>query len=90
MGHNLYIHLHDSLRTRALAGQVNLFTRLAQALPDWTLHFMPDTPLARLRTYALRRYGLFHMQPPPAGGHIFCLRRAYFYPFWRIERTALR
>lgn len=90
MGHDLHIHLHDSLRARALAGEVNLFTRLARALPDWRLQFQPDTDLARLKTRLRGAYGLFHMQPPPKGGRILCLRRAYFYPFWRIERTSLR
>ena len=34
----------------------------------------------------LRGYGLFHMQEPPVPT-ILCLRRAYHYPFWRIEAT---
>jgi hypothetical protein len=90
MCHDLHIHLHDSLRARAQAGDVPLFTHLAASLPGWRLHFQPDTPLARLKTRLRGGYGLFHMQPLPAGGHILCLRRAYIYPFWRIERTHLR
>ncbi|MFN4058046.1 MAG: hypothetical protein ACK4HW_07680 [Roseinatronobacter sp.] len=90
MAHNLHIHLHDSLRARAQAGEVPLFTHLAASLPGWRLHFQPDTPLARLKTRLRGGYGLFHMQPLPAGGRILCLRRAYIYPFWRIERTHLR
>ena len=90
MGHDLHIHLHDSLRARAQAGEVPLFAHLATALPGWRLHFQPDTPLARLKTRLRGAYGLFHMQPLPAGGRILCLRRAYMYPFWRIERTHLR
>ena len=90
MGHDLFIHLHDSLRARANAGEVNLFTQLQSALPGWRLLFRPDTPLARLQTRLRRAFGLFHMHPPPASGRVLCLRRAYFYPFWRLERTAQR
>ncbi len=81
----MHIYLHSPLRENAAAGRINIFNRLQTALPDWRLVFLPDTE-AELWRAASRDHNLFHMREP-AGANMLCLRRAYFYPFWRIEAT---
>jgi hypothetical protein len=85
LGETLHIYLHSPMRENAEAGQINIFNRLAAALPGWRLVYHPDTEGERLLALT-RGYGLFHMQEPPHR-RILCLRRAYHYPFWRIEAT---
>lgn len=85
MAKTLHIYLHEPMRTRAEAGEINLFNKMAQALAGWTLRFHEDTKAER-QAAPDRGYGLFHMQEPPVPT-ILCLRRAYHYPFWRIEKT---
>lgn len=84
----LHIYLHSPWREAAEAGKVNLFQRLALALPGWRLDFHPDTPEER-QLAPDRGPGLFHMQEP-TGPNILCLRKAYILPFWRIEAVAER
>lgn len=86
MGETLHIHLHSPLRENAEAGQINIFNRIAAALPGWHLVYRPDTEAERLMALARGGYTLFHMHEPPHP-RILCLRRAYHYPFWRIEAT---
>lgn len=85
MRETLHIYLHEPWRTAAEAGEVNLFNRMARALPDWRLRFHADSEGERARA-AARGFGLFHMHEPTAPT-VLCLRRAYAYPFWRIEAT---
>ncbi len=85
LGPVLHIYLHSPWREQAAAGGVNFFERLRAALPHWRLEFHPDTESERLQAIG-RGYGLFHMQEP-VGGRILCLRKAYHFPFWRIEAT---
>lgn len=85
MPETLHIYLHEPLRSRAETGEINFFNKMAAALPGWTLRYHEDTEAQRLAA-PLRGYGLFHMQEPPVST-ILCLRRAYHYPFWRIEAT---
>lgn len=85
MAKTLHIYLHELMRTRAEAGEINLFNKMAQALAGWTLRFHEDTKAERQAAPG-RGYGLFHMQEPPVPT-ILCLRQAYHYPFWRIEKT---
>ena len=72
-------------------GRFPLVGRIAAALAplDIALDIRPDT-LDERRT-APRRPGwsLFHLHEPE-GPRGLTLRRAYFYPFWRIERTNAR
>ena len=84
----LHIYLHSPLREAAEAGSVNLFRRMAGALPGWQLRFHSDTEAERFKAPD-RGYGLFHMQPPN-GPRILCLRKTYIAPFWRIEAMTER
>lgn len=81
----LHIYLHEPLRSRAAGQEINFFNKLAAALPGWSLRYHEDTE-ENLLSAPARGYGLFHMQEPPVPT-ILCLRRAYHYPFWRIEAT---
>lgn len=85
MPETLHVYLHSPLRETAEAGQVNIFNRLQAALPDWRLVFHPDTLMERTLAPG-RGYALFHMQEPN-GPTVLCLRKAYHFPFWRIEAT---
>jgi len=81
----LHIYLHSPLREAAEAGEVNIFNRLQVALPGWRLVYHPDKFVERSLAPG-RGFGLFHMHEPN-GARVLCLRRAYHYPFWRIEAT---
>lgn len=85
MPETLHIYLHEPFRSRAAAGEINFFNKLAAALQDWRLRFHEDSEDERLAAPS-RGFGLFHMQEPMVST-ILCLRRAYHYPFWRIEKT---
>lgn len=85
MAETLHIYLLEPMRSRAEAKEINVFNKMAEALPGWKLRFHEDNAAERLAAPG-RGYGLFHMQEPPVPT-ILCLRRAYHYPFWRIEKT---
>jgi hypothetical protein len=78
---NLYLPKH--LRQGHEAGQVNILSRLLAALPGWEIAWHPEAEGA---TQPHAGFGLTHMQEPRREG-VLCLRRAYWYPFWRIEPT---
>jgi hypothetical protein len=88
MAKTLHIYLHSPLRDNAKAGRVNIFNRIASALPGWKIVYHPDTDAEHLRA-TQRDHNLFHMAEPQ-GPNTLCLRRAYHYPFWRIETTNQR
>lgn len=85
MPETLHIYLLEPLRSKAAAGEINVFNKIEQALDGWTIRYHDDTDAERMSA-AGRGYGLFHMREPTAP-HILCLRRTYHYPFWRIEKT---
>lgn len=85
LSRTLHIYLHSPFRENAETGRVNIFNRMQAALPDWRLVYVPDTEAERLRAPD-RDHNLFHMVEP-TGPNVLCLRRAYHYPFWRIEAT---
>lgn len=89
MGKTLHLYLRAPWRDKAVAGQVNLFNRLSNALPDWAFRYHPDTAVERLLAVGRTGNGLFHMHEPPTR-RILCFRHAYVYPFWRFERTNKR
>lgn len=83
----LHLYLPAHLRRDQLAGQVNILARLIEALPDWQLHHHPEAEGAAPPPRP--GFTLTHMQEP-VGPRNLCLRRTYFYPFWRIEPTNAR
>ena len=80
----LYLPAH--LREGHAAGQVNILSRILAALPGWQVIHAPEEDG---ETQAHQGFALTHMQEPRRPGTL-CLRRAYWYPFWRIEATNAR
>lgn len=78
---NLYLPAH--LRADHAAGHRNILTAVIDALPGWTLIDRAESEGA-LPPHP--GHALTWMQEP-LGPRALCLRRAYFYPFWRIEPT---
>ncbi|MFT4150220.1 MAG: hypothetical protein QM656_08490 [Paracoccaceae bacterium] len=84
----LHLYLHRELCDQAVAGRFNLANRMAAAIAPlgMTLAFHPDTAIERARATSRPGWSLFHMHEPQ-GPRCLNLRRAYHYPFWRIEAT---
>ena len=77
----LYLPAH--LREGHEAGQVNILSRILAALPGWQVIHAPEEAGAH---QAHQGFAITHMQEPRRACTL-CLRRAYWYPFWRIEPT---
>ena len=80
----LHLYLPAHLRADHEAGKTNILSRIIEALPDWVLHHHPEAEGAE--PPARGGFALTHMQEPQ-DRRTLCLRRAYYYPFWRIEST---
>ncbi|UXU75765.1 MULTISPECIES: hypothetical protein [unclassified Paracoccus (in: a-proteobacteria)] len=81
----LNVHLEGSMLETARAGTFNFMNVLRRTVEaaGWQLRWLGPGETATAG------WSLFHMQPPPgAQGLIF--RRAYHYPFWRIETQPQR
>lgn len=87
----LHIFLAQALKSSAEQGSHNLMNRIETAMSrvGYTVDYHLDTPENRRASQWLKGYSLFHMQDP-FHERSLNLRRAYFYPFWRIENTAVR
>lgn len=83
MDRRLTLYLPDHLRAGHEAGQTNILSRVIEALPGWEIRHRPEAEGANP---ARDGFALTHMQEPRRPG-VLCLRRAYWYPFWRIEPT---
>lgn len=87
----IHIYLPDQMQRDAVAGRVNIISRIAAAVAPsgcrLILHRQDSNQMAK----AAKRGGhaLFHMAEPAAPNGL-TLRRAYHYPFWQIEATAAR
>ena len=69
-------------------GHTTIFTRLATAFDSagFQVEPMVDSEAARLQAVASIDHAIFQMVEPP-NRRTLCLRRAYHYPFWRLEST---
>jgi hypothetical protein len=87
----LRIYLEDPLLRMTLAGKMNFLNVLRNAVEarDWRVEWHRTGPGTRAGVRRLDGYALFHMQPPAHEGAL-TFRRAYHYPFWRIETTQQR
>ncbi len=85
------LYLDPPLLASAKAGDHNYINRLAKAFASagYETRFAENGAKARAASVSDPGYSLFHMDPPT---HYRALttRRAYFYPFWRIEKVAER
>ena len=87
----LHLHLDPPQLTQAREGRFPLVDRIAAALAplDVALDIRPDSLDERRMAPRRPGWSLFHLHEPE-GPRGMTLRRAYFYPFWRIERTNAR
>lgn len=87
----LRVYLDAPSRARAEAGTFNIMSKIKAAFEGcgYRVAFAPDTEAERAKSAARRGYALFHMAEP-FHARALNLRRAYFYPFWRIENSAKR
>lgn len=77
-------YLPDGLRQSAAAGEHNFLNRIGAVLADAgfrAAYLDPSRADPRVPGFSL-----FHMQEPFARNSV-TIRRAYYYPFWQIERT---
>ena len=87
----LHIYLEDPMLADARAGRFNFLNVLSRAVRDagWSVEFAPTGPAARAAAPSRDGYALFHMEQP-THDRALTFRRAYHYPFWRIEPVAER
>lgn len=87
----LWIYLDDENLARAEAGQFNIMNKIRAAFESQghRVEYVRNAPGQRARAAGRRGYGLFFMDEPPTRQGL-CLRKAYVYPFWRIEQTMTR
>lgn len=87
----LRIYLDDEDRKRAKKGEYNIMNRIRAAFESrgFRVDLVRNSAEERAKSATRRGYSLFHMEEPNHD-RALTLRRAYFYPFWRIEPTAER
>ncbi|MBB1492570.1 MULTISPECIES: hypothetical protein [unclassified Paracoccus (in: a-proteobacteria)] len=91
MAPTLRVHLHGGMLRNARAGTFPAMAVLARAVEaqGWRVSFEPASPEAYQTAPPPGDYALLHMKQP-LHPRTLTLRRAYHYPFWRIEQVAER
>lgn len=87
----LRVYLEGPLLRMTRAGKMNFLNVLKAAVESrgWRVEWHETGPEARRTAPRRDGYALFHMQPP-THDRALTFRRAYHYPFWRIETTQQR
>lgn len=87
----LHIFLEKDFKASAEKGTHNFMNRIETAMSrvGFSVEYHLNTAQNRTASQELQGYSLFHMSDP-FHARSLTLRRAYFYPFWRIENTAER
>jgi len=87
----LRIYLDDIPRARAERGNFNIINKIQNVFErhGYRVEFCRNTDVERLKSAARRGYSLFLMDDP-FHPRALTMRKAYFYPFWRVENTAKR
>ncbi len=87
----LTFYLNDAMRQRAKAGETNIINLIMRAFlsQGYKCLFKENTMVNLLSSAADPGFSMFHMEEP-FHPRALNLRRAYFYPFWRIEASAKR
>lgn len=87
----LRVYLESPLLRMTRAGKMNFLNQLRAAVESrgWQVEWHEAGPEARSNAPRRDGYALFHMQPP-THDRALTFRRAYHYPFWRIETTQQR
>lgn len=80
--------MSPSACTAFAAGESSIFSRIAEAFRGvgWMVAAREDSDTARLVAIGDPDHAIFQMVEPP-NDRALCLRRAYQYPFWRLEKT---
>ncbi len=88
---SLRIYLDEIPLKRAAKGNFNLINLIRHAFESrgFKVELCLNSASARLASAADPGYSLFHMDDP-FHPRALTLRRAYYYPFWRIEKSAKR
>ncbi len=75
----------------AREGSFGFASRIREAFEarGFRVEFKVDTPRERLKSATRNGYTLFEMKDP-FHERALSIRRAYYYPFWRIEKSAAR
>ena len=87
----LRIYLDETTLQMAREGTFGFVNKVRAGFEaaGFRVDIMRDTEGERLKSAARRGYALFLMQEP-LHDHALSMRRAYYYPFWRIEKSARR
>ena len=87
----LRIYLDDIPRARAERGNFNIINKIRNVFEGhgFRVDLCRNTDAERLKSATRRGYSLFHMDEP-FHPRALTMRKAYFYPFWRIETSAKR
>lgn len=84
-------YLEPSLLQSAEAGEHNFIALMADVMRGAGLevHYHDNSGVARLMAETRPGYAVYHNDPPNHDRAV-TIRRAYYYPFWRIEMSAKR
>ena len=87
----LRIYLDEAPLSRARKGEFNLINLVRQAFEarGFRVEYIKNSLAERIKSASRNGYSLFHMEDP-FHPRALTLRRAYYYPFWRIESSAKR
>ncbi|MDJ0826219.1 MAG: hypothetical protein QNJ16_12015 [Rhodobacter sp.] len=87
----LRIYLDETPLRSAERREFNIIERIRTAFESqgFRVELRKNSAAERLKSATRRGYSLFHMDDP-FHARALTLRRAYFYPFWRIEASAKR
>ena len=87
----LRIYLDDTLHLRAERGNFNIINKIQSVfeLDGYRVELCNNSQAERLKSATRRGYSLFH-EDDPFHARALTMRRAYYYPFWRVEKTAER
>ena len=87
----LRVYLEPPLLRLTQAGEMNFLSLLRDTLTarGWQVEWHRTSPTARATAPLRNGYALYHMQAP-THPRALTFRRAYHYPFWRIENTQQR
>ncbi|WP_380055880.1 hypothetical protein ACFE33_01340 [Falsihalocynthiibacter sp. SS001] len=87
----LHIFLEEDFKASAEKGTHNFMNRTESAMSrvGYDVQYHLNSIENRTKSAGLAGYSLFHMKEP-LHSRALCFRRAYYYPFWRIETTAER
>lgn len=87
----LRFYLDPSLRQSAAEGRHNFIAKIAQVVEQagFRVEYCANSETERMKSAGRNGYAMFHMDDP-FHDRALTIRRAYYYPFWQIERSAKR